>query len=1536
MRRIVLAAMVAMPLLAVYTYLYTDTFATIDGSKWATNGTVASGTDGLTSTAANGGSVIYTAGLAGPVYEAKATMKITASGGTFVIYSNATSNALSGPGEQGSYYAAEFTPTVSGGGCTLAANYYKRVGNLVTHMASQTLACKTGGDFFVRFTQRTGYFTVFTSLNQLALFWDTSVPAGKPGFGARAMPAGNSITKGEIGNLEATPPGTISQLDVRTALFDNRVDISAPGVVDDANGSGMMMYYITRNDVYMGSLPTPNFSDSTVAPDTPYTYKIYPHDVHLNYSQTTVAVRTPPAGNKDPRAVGVRPTGTYWGASPENIDLQSGNLNFTLPLVTAKGRGGTEVPFRLSSNSLNWRKDNNLVWKLGTDVGFGWGWKMMVGSLTPVYADWWTVSYYKYTDSTGAEYRLDTNDSGIWRSKEGIFVEYDSGAGRLYFPNGMYWEFGCEANGTEADAGTKYPTRLVDSNGNEIKLRYQGGLHYGGENGSSRVTEVEDVRAQWTGSKYRTYLFNYNNDAIPHLTSIASDIGDGQAFGLSYSSGHSLQDPFTAGSYGTVTRLNTLSLPGGSLQYSMEYQSSSQELKKVTMPYGGTVEWVYAPKTLYGVRTQMEVNYRILNALDGQGAKTYTLYHDDAGDTGRPAHHYTVVVDASGAADKVYYFNTAADYRLGKMWMLHERALPSYTTMRQTVVTWAQTGNGNPYISLSEETIYPGVGQSWTPQYTKTGQTLNNQGNLTERTQYAFSAPGTSPALLRTYAYSYLNNGNYTGRHIWDRMTQVTVQKPGGPVVTLVTNTYDQYPGNALNAVTDPSSLRQHDSANYGTYFIYRGNVTRTVSPGKATNIGYNVTGPRSSWDDYRHTISQTPDATRNYAVPSAITAGSLTSTFSWTGFLALSSAVGPNSATASFSYDLYARPSQTTAPNGAVTTYTYSSSAPHWKRALTGTRFTKTSIDGLGRTLKVETGFTGSPDTVLTVVETQYAPCACSPAGKLWRTSLPHAPGVAANWTEYVYDALGRTVSVIQPKNPLTNATWGTTSYLYEGPSVKVTDPAGKWKRYINDALGNLEEVREPNPAGGEFMTSYLYSDLGPLVKVTMARPGVGAGNPATVTQERTWVYNAEMRLTSVTHPESGTTTMEYNADGSMLRKTDAKGQKLEFVYDSDGRVTEARKFPGANEDLCQRVTYSYGSQSYDASFTQNAAGRLAATSTGCAAQAAGQLIEMYSYNSGGAVTKKRLRIVRTNGTVDKDVLYSYGTDGKLATVQYPGVSIPFSYYYDAMDRPIRMSGPSAYYAGQTIDHAKDVVYGVAGQVTSMSYLQSEYDNGSSSEPRYFAETKSYNAMFQLTRQTTTWSGGTAADVSYTFADSNSNGRITARKNWYSGEEVLYQYDSLNRVISASVSGSGGWGQSFAYDGFGNLLGQTVTKGTAPSVSLSVHMATNRISTYGYDNNGNTTSMPALGGGTASIAYDVSNRMISWDGPAGVETYRYLGDNKRVWKRAPNGAETVYFYGAGGEKLMTYSVTGAPFALNVVSWNVYFAGKMIEVDPNI
>ncbi|MCI0718723.1 MAG: hypothetical protein L0338_07070, partial [Acidobacteria bacterium] len=56
-----------------------------------------------------------------------------------------------------------------------------------------------------------------------------------------------------------------------------------------------------------------------------------------------LTLTTPPAGAVDPRRTGVRPTGSYWGAEGEQIDLLSGNLNFTLPLLRAQGRGGWGV-----------------------------------------------------------------------------------------------------------------------------------------------------------------------------------------------------------------------------------------------------------------------------------------------------------------------------------------------------------------------------------------------------------------------------------------------------------------------------------------------------------------------------------------------------------------------------------------------------------------------------------------------------------------------------------------------------------------------------------------------------------------------------------------------------------------------------------------------------------------------------------------------------------------------------------------------------------------------------------------------------------------------------------------------------------------------------------------------------------------------------------------------------------------------------------------------------------------------------------------
>ena len=150
-------------------------------------------------------------------------------------------------------------------------------------------------------------------------------------------------------------------------------------------------------------------------------------------------------------------------------------------------------------------------------------------------------------------------------------------------------------------------------------------------------------------------------------------------------------------------------------------------------------------------------------------------------------------------------------------------------------------------------------------------------------------------------------------------------------------------------------------------------------------------------------------------------------------------------------------------------------------------------------------------------------------------------------------------------------------------------------------------------------------------------------------------------------------------------------------------------------------------------------------------------------------------------------------------------------------------------------------------------------------------------------------------------------SGKITSIFDAISGEAVVYQYDALNRLISASGSG---WTQTQAYDGFGNLTGRTGT-GTAQSTTISTPTSatTNRLSGYTYDANGNLIS--------TGYTYDVENR-ISFANAGGVQ-YFYDARNKRVWQATclpgsctPGGTwilntATVNLFGADGKQLASY-----------------------------
>jgi len=188
--------------------------------------------------------------------------------------------------------------------------------------------------------------------------------------------------------------------------------------------------------------------------------------------------------------------------------------------------------------------------------------------------------------------------------------------------------------------------------------------------------------------------------------------------------------------------------------------------------------------------------------------------------------------------------------------------------------------------------------------------------------------------------------------------------------------------------------------------------------------------------------------------------------------------------------------------------------------------------------------------------------------------------------------------------------------------------------------------------------------------------------------------------------------------------------------------------------------------------------------------------------------------------------------------------------------------------------------------------------------------QTRAYNERNQMTRQTVTGQ----MDIEYFYSATNNDGRLTGTRDAISGEKVLYRYDELGRMICArqyttdplpahcDAQDGSSWGNSYVFDGFGNLKQKDVTKGVAPTLSLQIDGSTNRIAAgqgFGYDNNGNLTTRPGQ-----TLSYDIDNRLAQVTYSGGSETYAYYANNQRMKK-----GDTYYFYGTGGEELGTFTL---------------------------
>ena len=270
---------------------------------------------------------------------------------------------------------------------------------------------------------------------------------------------------------------------------------------------------------------------------------------------------------------------------------------------------------------------------------------------------------------------------------------------------------------------------------------------------------------------------------------------------------------------------------------------------------------------------------------------------------------------------------------------------------------------------------------------------------------------------------------------------------------------------------------------------------------------------------------------------------------------------------------------------------------------------------------------------------------------------------------------------------------------------------------------------------------------------------------------------------------------------------------------------------------------------------------------STGCPGGTKFQ--EMYSYTESGQVTKKRLRATRVAGlqerSADLDLAYTYDTAGRLSTIKYPDTysvqgqappllmpGVKLKQFYNELGQLSRLVEDRGIFNGQPVyfDVVTTAEYNAAGQMTRMVL----------GAPSNQTETRTYNERLQLSR--IDWTGPVWQTYSYQYEyatapdGSDNNGQVRRAVMSYAQqvgqgwqtvtEQITYQYDTLRRLTSAASTKP--WSEAYTYDGFGNRTG----------AGVPVNAATNRVSTYTHDNNGNVTGMPQM-----TLEYNVENRLV-------------------------------------------------------------------------
>ena len=573
-----------------------------------------------------------------------------------------------------------------------------------------------------------------------------------------------------------------------------------------------------------------------------------------------------------------------------------------------------------------------------------------------------------------------------------------------------------------------------------------------------------------------------------------------------------------------------------------------------------------------------------------------------------------------------------------------------------------------------------------------------------------------------------------------------------------------------------------------------------------------------------------------------------------------------------------------------------------------------KVEYDQMGRTI-TQSQHEGGGSYI--VSKTEY-----DALGRPYKTSNPFRPPENPAWTIQQFDELGRVLTVTTPDNAV-------VSTAYSGNTVTVTDQAGKKRKSVTDALGRLTDVYE-DPTGLNYQTSYLYDALDNLVRVTQG------------SQQRFFMYDSLKRLIRADNPEQETLSTlsltdpvtshsnwsvkyEYDSNGNLSAKTDARGVVTQNSYDALNRLTTVLyRINGQPDPNTGDIQYLYDNAAYGKGrlwLTYRWGAKPSHTAVGYY-DAMGRVKQLYNLFGDG----------QGNWSAGYEVFRNYNLAGAVTSQTYPS-GHAVSYAYDTAGRTSSFAGNIG--DGVTRTYASSFIYNARSQMTQELF--------GTQTPLYHK--LQYNVRGQLwdVRVSTNPDVNGSLDrggfqyfydssFGYGTSGPDNNGNVLFT-NIYTPEDEQqfkwaitrqsYNYDSLNRLnsvtesfVSYAQSESPQFVENYYYDRWGNLkigsaqafeIETARNRLYAPGDMALLPYSQNRIA---YDKAGNQVKDTFTGYGTAT--FDGDNHIVAVQDKFGSSsTYTYNANAQRV-RRVSGNQEMWQIYGIDGELVAEYAANSA------------------------